>query len=290
MHCETCGVEAPTRYVEFYQNIGMLFARRTVSVKQNLCRVCIGRYFRSYSLTTLFLGWWGTISLVLTPCILLNNGFRYLMALRLPRPNLTAMNVPLGENPPLPPVGSSSVRFKMVYGALVCCALLAAIAYYSVDFVQRHAPALNAKLHGGDVTDETDAEYRATQFFDDINQLSADTKSSDWPAFRSEMLTRQHYLDDLTEQNDKLQSRIALERSQNLGANDICEKLALDELAPAMDDYAKVEARTFAVLQRTVTPNDTALAYLSDLGKQEDAAEAKLRAYASDSDRHSCNK
>ena len=31
-------------------------------------------------MTTLFLGWWGVISLIVTPFFLLNNIFRYLMA------------------------------------------------------------------------------------------------------------------------------------------------------------------------------------------------------------------
>jgi hypothetical protein len=41
--------------------------------------------------TTLFLGWWGTISLIVTPCFILNNVFRYVFCLGMPSvpPNAT---------------------------------------------------------------------------------------------------------------------------------------------------------------------------------------------------------
>ena len=66
----------------------MVFTRQTVQVRADLCRPCIGRYFLSYTLTTLFLGWWGMISFVMTPFILLNNVGLYLLALRLPEPGM----------------------------------------------------------------------------------------------------------------------------------------------------------------------------------------------------------
>ena len=77
MICESCGVEAATRYVAFYQNIGALFARFSKSIEGNLCKSCIHRYFRQFTLTTLVLGWWGTISFNVTPFLVLNNVARY---------------------------------------------------------------------------------------------------------------------------------------------------------------------------------------------------------------------
>jgi len=95
--CQTCGVEAPTRYVEFYQNIGALVVRYHRSVKGHLCKSCIHRYFWKYTSTNLTLGWWGTISLVVTPIYTLNNIGRYLWCARMPavpegasRPELTS--------------------------------------------------------------------------------------------------------------------------------------------------------------------------------------------------------
>jgi hypothetical protein len=43
--CQSCGVEAPTKYVEFYQNIGALFMRFSKSIKGILCKNCINHCF-----------------------------------------------------------------------------------------------------------------------------------------------------------------------------------------------------------------------------------------------------
>lgn len=81
--CEMCGVGGPTKYVEFHQNIGMLFLRNSSSVKGRFCKRCINKYFWKFTFTTLFLGWWGVISAIITPIYILNNIFRYLFTLRL---------------------------------------------------------------------------------------------------------------------------------------------------------------------------------------------------------------
>jgi hypothetical protein len=66
----------------------MVIARQWKKVEGEFCRPCIGKYFRSYTLTTLFLGWWGAISFIVTPFILINNVYHYLRASRLPEPDL----------------------------------------------------------------------------------------------------------------------------------------------------------------------------------------------------------
>ncbi len=81
MICQACGVEAPTRHVAFYQNIGALIMRFSRSIDGRLCKSCIHGNFWRMQLTTLFLGWWGVISLIVTPFFLLNNGFWYLLSL-----------------------------------------------------------------------------------------------------------------------------------------------------------------------------------------------------------------
>ena len=60
--CQGCGVEAPTRYAEFHQNIGALVIRFGKSYKGQLCKQCMHKYFWQASLTTLFLGPWGVVS------------------------------------------------------------------------------------------------------------------------------------------------------------------------------------------------------------------------------------
>ncbi len=84
MICQDCGREAPTRYVDFYQNIGALFMRFHKQIKGNLCRDCVNKRFWEMTGITLFLGWWGVISFVFTLFILPNNIIRYLGTLGMP--------------------------------------------------------------------------------------------------------------------------------------------------------------------------------------------------------------
>lgn len=91
MACQMCQADVPTKYVHFYQNIGMLVIRTTKNLKGNLCRACIGKVFQQYTLTTFFLGWWGVISLVMTPFILINNLYYYFSSLGLASAHVGAM-------------------------------------------------------------------------------------------------------------------------------------------------------------------------------------------------------
>jgi hypothetical protein len=81
MICQACGVEAPTKHVAFYQNIGALVMRFSRTAEGDLCKSCIHKIFWSYTLINLFLGWWGVISFIVTPFFILNNVFRYLLCL-----------------------------------------------------------------------------------------------------------------------------------------------------------------------------------------------------------------
>jgi hypothetical protein len=83
MPCQGCGRDAPTKHVVFYQNIGMLVARRMRTVQGNLCKRCIRKQFLSLTGLTLVTGWWGTISVILNPFLILNNVVRYVGTLRL---------------------------------------------------------------------------------------------------------------------------------------------------------------------------------------------------------------
>jgi hypothetical protein len=76
--CQACGIEAPTRYVEFHQNIGALVIRFRKSVKGHLCKRCIHKHFWKLTGTNLTLGWWGYISVFITPIFVVNNVVRYI--------------------------------------------------------------------------------------------------------------------------------------------------------------------------------------------------------------------
>jgi hypothetical protein len=82
--CQACGVEAPARYVEFYQNVGALVVRFHKRMKGNLCKRCIHKTFWKYTLTTTAIGWCGTVSLFVAPIFVVNNVARYVAALGLP--------------------------------------------------------------------------------------------------------------------------------------------------------------------------------------------------------------
>lgn len=84
MICQDCGVEAATKYVSFHQNIGALIIRFSRSVEGNLCKSCIHKHFWTMTGITAVLGWWGTISFILTPFFLLNNIGRYVFCLGMP--------------------------------------------------------------------------------------------------------------------------------------------------------------------------------------------------------------
>src|SRR5262245_50657840 len=81
MICQVCGVEAPTKYSAYYQNIGALVMRFTRSIQGNMCKSCQHKYFWQYTGINLTLGWWGVISFIITPFFVLNNVYRYLTAL-----------------------------------------------------------------------------------------------------------------------------------------------------------------------------------------------------------------
>ncbi len=80
--CQNCGTTAPIVLVSFHQNIGCLYLRFRKHIKANLCRDCAWKYFKSFTLTTLFLGWWGLISFFFTLFILPNNVLEYWRAVR----------------------------------------------------------------------------------------------------------------------------------------------------------------------------------------------------------------
>jgi hypothetical protein len=93
MYCENCGVESPTHYVSFHQNIGALIMRFYRGCQGHLCKPCIHKTFWTYTAVNLTLGWWGIISLILTPFFLINNLVYYTMCLGMEPP-------PPGAAPP----------------------------------------------------------------------------------------------------------------------------------------------------------------------------------------------
>ena len=93
MICEACGVEAPTKQVEFHQNIGAFLGRVHFSVEGEFCKSCVHKLFWKLNMINLLLGWWSLVSMFVTPLFILYNLVRYLCCLGMPP-------VPHGAAPP----------------------------------------------------------------------------------------------------------------------------------------------------------------------------------------------
>ena len=79
--CQSCGKAAKTALAHFRQNVGILFLRQEKHIEGNLCRACCGKYFWQLTLTTLAVGWLGTISLIIAPIYVIMNIAVYVRSL-----------------------------------------------------------------------------------------------------------------------------------------------------------------------------------------------------------------
>lgn len=118
-YCQICGAPAEVKYVEFHENVGMIIMRQHRVIKGKLCKSCINYYFWSLTGKTMLLGWWGAISLVITPFILMNNIIRFIYSLR--------MRKPINSNSPKP---SPFWVFSSLGGALLSFYLLVSFIVY----------------------------------------------------------------------------------------------------------------------------------------------------------------
>jgi hypothetical protein len=84
--CDNCRVVAPTKYVEFRQNIGVLVVRFPSTVTGSFCKRCIQRQFWKMTLVSLTCGWWGYISFFATIGYTVGNIYYYVSSLTLEAP------------------------------------------------------------------------------------------------------------------------------------------------------------------------------------------------------------
>lgn len=71
--CDICGRGRAAVQVTFSRNVGMLIMRQTEVVEGYHCAACLVRNFAVFMALNLTLGWWGTISFVLTIFYSLSN-------------------------------------------------------------------------------------------------------------------------------------------------------------------------------------------------------------------------
>jgi hypothetical protein len=71
--CQACQRVCATSRVTLMQNIGFVIARQSKNLTAELCRECGLKMANEMTLITFFFGWWGVISFILTPIILITN-------------------------------------------------------------------------------------------------------------------------------------------------------------------------------------------------------------------------
>ncbi|HLJ56367.1 MAG TPA: tetratricopeptide repeat protein [Chthonomonadaceae bacterium] len=76
--CQSCGTPGPVRQVNYNQNIGALVIRYSKRIGGNMCETCASKYFWQYTGTTALLGWFGFISFIISPFIVVGNVFSYI--------------------------------------------------------------------------------------------------------------------------------------------------------------------------------------------------------------------
>ena len=79
--CQACGNMRQTAHVKFHRNVGMLVIRRSYKIEGNLCKSCVRKNFGDFMVKNLLLGWWGTISLIVTPIYAIQNVASYVSAM-----------------------------------------------------------------------------------------------------------------------------------------------------------------------------------------------------------------
>jgi hypothetical protein len=91
--CNYCGARGAVHEVNYRQNTGMLIMRRSRQFSGMACRACSHDLFVRTTLHTFVLGWWGTISLFLTPIFIISNIACWTRSRMLPRDATVTRNL-----------------------------------------------------------------------------------------------------------------------------------------------------------------------------------------------------
>jgi hypothetical protein len=75
--CDLCRKKKPTVSAGINRHIGAIILMFHKSIRGQFCKECISQVFWKYTLITLLFGWWGVVSLIVTPIVLINNTVVY---------------------------------------------------------------------------------------------------------------------------------------------------------------------------------------------------------------------
>lgn len=118
--CQICGA-APAAPVTVRGHQGMIVVMRSLRRKGTMCRTCGLATFREMQANTMVQGWWGPMSVVITPITLLINLASLSTIRRIPEP------VSAGHRPPLNPGKSVFARPQGILGLIPLCLVLAVV-------------------------------------------------------------------------------------------------------------------------------------------------------------------
>jgi hypothetical protein len=91
--CERCGRDAPTMKVSLNRHVGVIVLMFHRAEGGHFCKKCIEEYFWSFTPITALAGWWGPLSVIVTPIVLANNVYVYLRSRFLHEPEENATNL-----------------------------------------------------------------------------------------------------------------------------------------------------------------------------------------------------
>jgi len=136
--CGICRRDPPLGQATLSANIGMLLVRQTRRVSGPMCSGCFGAQYARMTLTNAFLGWWGVISLFVTPVWLTKNSLEVFRFYRAAGNSVGALDQVRTVNP--------NLIFALIALGLVSAGLTFLI-YYDFAYPDGHAMG-NAIIHG----------------------------------------------------------------------------------------------------------------------------------------------
>lgn len=91
-YCKVCGQPAPTKFMQFRQNIGLIIVRQTIKVEGELCKACIDQLYWEMTGRTIVFGWWSMSSLLFAPAIIILNTLQWLETRKMKQPPIQLSN------------------------------------------------------------------------------------------------------------------------------------------------------------------------------------------------------
>ena len=230
MACIQCGAEEPTHIFEFTEEMGAIYVRILRTKERELCRRCVGIYFRKAFLMNLFLGWWGFISFFKTPINLVQNIAEFWRCRDLEMPDAAAMANALATGPAFAHAGGGSFWGNIAFVVMIPVLMLA-LAFSQWQRIEAAFPPEEVKAPASTADNTAEGLTDGDQIMRDIGELQTELPVDNWTAFRIALLARQPYIKRLSSENDQLQRVAGKLRAAPEAEKDACGRWEENELA-----------------------------------------------------------